>query len=802
MTVGDDDTIASTHSSLGAARVGGDASADERIAGRYQIVRWLGAGGMGRVYEAIDGELGERVALKVLRGGLSDDAIERFRREVKLTRRIQHRNVARMFDIGEHAHERFLTMELVDGAALSQAVSPPVAWPRLRGIASQLCAGLAAAHAAGVIHRDLKPDNVLIERGTDRVVITDFGIARSGDDVGVTQVGALIGTPRYMAPEQLAGEPIDHRADVFALGVMLFELATGMRPWGGDTAIAIAVAQATTPPRALIADVPAELAAVIRDCLAIDRAQRPADVGALIARFADGVVEPSASRPTLRSPAIAPVMTSPASPPPAPRAAPSPAQIATTLGDPAPTYTTLAVLPVACAPGDETLADALLDELIDTLASAGTVRVRPAGVVRAQVDAADPRALGRALDVDHVVVGALRRTPAGVRVVARLISVADGFQIWTHRDDVLAADILATGERLARGVASALSARAVGSERATDPRAVELYLRARGELRRFWGEHARNATALLDQAAQLAPGSPPILAARAFAAVQAWIMDGTAAHAAAAHDAIERALVTGHGEAYLAQSIFQLNRGDFTGGAAALGIALVRAPMSAQVHESAGRLLIELTAPTGPDDGRRHLETAIGLDPGRTQIIRGDLTRLDALLGRWPEADARLDALLRDPDPAVVQLGAVFEARLASWRGDRATMLAAAQVFAPRIEKAGHLLAFFQHTVATGALDRARWEQLTAMFTRRDHPHRMQVLGLQLMAEIAVVLDEPDLAVRALGHAADMGLVDVIWLDGCPLFARFAHDLSWRTLRDEIARRADRVLAAFRGAAS
>src|SRR5262245_30867210 len=152
------------------------------IAERYRIVRWLGGGGMGRVYEALDIELDERVALKVLRSGLSVTALERFRREVKLTRRVQHRNVARMFDIGEHGDERFLTMELVEGEALSRRPLP-VGWDELRELALQLCAGLAAAHAAGVVHRDLKPDNVLIERGTGRVVITDFGIARSGGDI-------------------------------------------------------------------------------------------------------------------------------------------------------------------------------------------------------------------------------------------------------------------------------------------------------------------------------------------------------------------------------------------------------------------------------------------------------------------------------------------------------------------------------------------------------------------------------------------------------------------------------------------
>lgn len=224
MTAGNDDTVASSLPSA----PGGEGAIPELVAERYQIVRWLGGGGMGRVYEALDTELGESIALKVLRAGLADDAVERFRREVRLTRRIQHRNIARMFDIGDHRGEKFLTMELVAGEPLSHVASHAgrLEWERLRQFAVQICEGLAAAHLAGVIHRDLKPDNVLIERGTERVVITDFGIARAGTDTSVTLVGAIVGTPRYMAPEQLAGSELDARADLFALGVIAHELLT------------------------------------------------------------------------------------------------------------------------------------------------------------------------------------------------------------------------------------------------------------------------------------------------------------------------------------------------------------------------------------------------------------------------------------------------------------------------------------------------------------------------------------------------------------------------------------------------
>jgi serine/threonine-protein kinase len=789
---GDDDTIATQRTTAATAAV---LDATELVAGRYRIVRWLGSGGMGRVYEALDTELGEPVALKVLRSGLSDEAIERFRREVKLTRRIQHRNVARMFDISEHAHNKFLTMELIEGVPLSRAFGATagarglITWPRLRSLAQQLCAGLAAAHDAGVVHRDLKPDNVMIEHGTDRVVITDFGIARGGDDVSVTQVGALMGTPRYMAPEQLAGDEVDQRADVFSLGVMLFELATGTRPWSGDNAIVIAVAQATHAPRPITAPhIPAAFAALIGRCIALDPARRPASAAA--------VGEAIASDRAISAPLFDDAVTIPVK-----LTARPPVQDTGLGGGRArrlePEPTTVAVLPVTCAPGDDYLADGLLDDLVDTLSSAGTLRVRPAGVVRSRSEL-DPRELGRALEVDHVVVAALRRTPLGLRVSARLISVADGFQIWAHRDDCSEAEILTIADHLGRSIAAALSARAASGDRPTDPRAVDLYLRARAELRRFWGEHAQNAADLLEQAAGYAPSSPPILGALAFATVQAWIMRGDPELAHRAHEAVERGLATGHGEAYLACATFKLNQGDHEGAASALGTALVRAPMSAPAHETAGKILMEIDTAT---EGRHHLETALGLDPGRANVISAELGRLDALQGNWAAANARYRRLLDDPDPSVVQLGAAFEARLAGWRNDRAAMVAAAAKFAPRVENAANVLAFVEHATTTGELDLARWNSLEQLFTRPDRAQRMQVISLQLMSEVAIILGRHDLAIRALGKAADMGLIDVTWLDGCPLFARFAGDLRWRAIRDEIALRASRVLAAFHSAA-
>lgn len=220
--------------------------------------------------------------------------------------------------------------------------------------------------------------------------------------------------------------------------------------------------------------------------------------------------------------------------------------------------------------------------------------------------------------------------------------------------------------------------------------------------------------------------------------------------------------------------------------------------MSAPAHEVAGKILIEIHAES---EGRYHLETAIGLDPGRANVISGELGRLDALQGQWGAADARCRRLVGDPDPSVAQLGAALEARLASWRQDRPAMVAAAARFAQRIEHTADMLAFFRHTVATGQLDRALWNQLDQRIARPGRPLRMQVMGLQLMAETALALGSHDLALRALARATELGLIDITWLDGCPLFSPLTIDLRWRVIRDDVAERAARVLAAFRSAA-
>jgi tetratricopeptide (TPR) repeat protein/TolB-like protein/predicted Ser/Thr protein kinase len=241
--------------------------------GRYEIMRVLGQGGMGAVYQARDRELDRLIALKVIRPELATDPaiLARFKQELILARNITHKNVVRIYDLGEAEGIRFITMEYVDGDDLRTLLrrhgklSASEAIPMIE----QVCRALDAAHAEGVIHRDLKPQNIMRDK-QGRIVVMDFGLARSLGDSGMTQTGAIVGTMEYMSPEQALGMPLDQRSDIFSVGLIFYELLTGKAPYQADTAIASLMKrtrEVAKPASDVDVSVPKSLSAIVSRCL-------------------------------------------------------------------------------------------------------------------------------------------------------------------------------------------------------------------------------------------------------------------------------------------------------------------------------------------------------------------------------------------------------------------------------------------------------------------------------------------------------------------------------------------------------
>jgi serine/threonine-protein kinase len=252
----------------------------QQLGERFLIERALGTGGMGAVYLARDQRLNERVALKIMHGLalLDPTAGDRLRREASAARRISHVNVVKIFDVGDDQGHLFLSMEYVDGQSLKDLIRRHGTLPieRVRAYIKDICEGLAAAHAEGVVHRDLKPANVIVTPD-QRVKIIDFGLARIADLEGMTATGMLLGTPEYMAPEQIKGGIVDPRTDLYALGALTYHALTGRPPFTGETPIAVSLAQATEqpiPPSKLRAGLSPEWDAFVLRALAKDKEQR------------------------------------------------------------------------------------------------------------------------------------------------------------------------------------------------------------------------------------------------------------------------------------------------------------------------------------------------------------------------------------------------------------------------------------------------------------------------------------------------------------------------------------------------
>jgi serine/threonine-protein kinase len=270
---------AATASVVAASPSGPHVAPGSVFSGRYDVLGTIGKGGMGVVYRARDRQLDEVVALKVLRSDvLKDDPtlLDRFKQEIKLARRITHRNVLRTHDFGETQGTPYISMEYLEGVTLKDLIRGKGALPLPVGlrIAKQMCLGLEAAHQEGVVHRDIKPQNMLIIPETGDLKIMDFGIARVSEmkagAAGLTSTGTVMGTPDYMPPEQAQGLPADFRSDIYSLGIVFYEMFTGHLPFSGDSVMAVVLAHIQKPapaPRQANPAIPPELEAIILRCM-------------------------------------------------------------------------------------------------------------------------------------------------------------------------------------------------------------------------------------------------------------------------------------------------------------------------------------------------------------------------------------------------------------------------------------------------------------------------------------------------------------------------------------------------------
>jgi serine/threonine protein kinase/Tfp pilus assembly protein PilF len=263
-------------------------STGSTFAGRYQIIEELGKGGMGKVYKVHDTKIQEKIALKLIKPDIAKDkkTIERFNNELRLARKIRHKNICQMYDLGEERGTHFITMEFVPGQDLRGLIrqTGQLAVGTMISIARQICDGLTEAHKSGVVHRDLKPSNIMIDKEGD-VRIMDFGIARSLEAKGITGAGVMIGTPEYMSPEQVEGKEIDPRSDIYSLGVILYEMATGRVPFEGDTPFTVGIKhKSETPqnPKEINPQIPEDLNNMILKCLEKDKSSRFQDANEVL----------------------------------------------------------------------------------------------------------------------------------------------------------------------------------------------------------------------------------------------------------------------------------------------------------------------------------------------------------------------------------------------------------------------------------------------------------------------------------------------------------------------------------------
>lgn len=505
----------------------------------YRILEQLGAGGMGVVYKAHDSRLDRALALKLLPEELAQQpqALERFRREARAASALNHPGICTIYDIGEQDGRAFIAMEFIDGETLRSHIhGQALPLEEILKLGIQIAEALEAAHAEGIIHRDIKPANIFVtKRGQAKVL--DFGLAKlipkgiAGGDLdlgGRSQdsssiVGIISGTPSYMSPEQVRGDDLDQRTDIFSLGLLLYEMATGRQAFGGGTGGMIIEAVLTRPPvsvRSINLDIPPRLESIIDKALHKDRGQRyqrAADMLADLQRLkrdtdsgrrdqeeeADSVLvsatDPLSSTGTRTSRASVTQTTTL-----------RPGRVSKIIGS-------LAVLPfenVSRDPENEYLSDGIAGSLINILATVPRLRVMAQSTVfRYKGREIDPQAIGRELNVRAVLTGRMMQSGGSLRIGTELVDVATGAQLWNAQFDRKPGDIFLIQDEISNEISGKLRLQLTRAEKkrlirrdTEDAEAYRLYLQGRHHWNRWTEEGFYKAIGYFQQAVEKDPG--------------------------------------------------------------------------------------------------------------------------------------------------------------------------------------------------------------------------------------------------------------------------------------------------------
>jgi serine/threonine protein kinase/tetratricopeptide (TPR) repeat protein len=756
--LGDNDTVVAT---AGSPRVA-SAQAESLFAGRYQLLEKIGRGGMGTVYRARDTLVGDLVALKILE--LEDnqrgDLLERFRREVRLARRISHHHVARTHDLGEQAGHLFLTMEYVEGEDLQALLGRERAIGAAQAvrIALAVCEGLAAAHAAGVVHRDLKPANVLVEKG-GRVVLTDFGIARAMAGESASRTQGMVGTPMYMSPEQIAGGEVDARSDLYAVGLLLYEMLTGQAPFTGDSPMAVAFARLRLPPPDPSGHpgVTDTLAQLVRQCLAREPAERPAGAQDMVVALSAWLT--SAGEPLeVRLPMATPV-------PGALDSAPRPA--ARTQSRPG--ALGLAVLPLRfIGPKEQDfLGDAVTESLIDALSRTQGTRVQSSGATARFRSERDPRVVGRELGVELVVDGSVQSLGKLVRGSLRLVEVSSGVQLWSGRLEDSGEDIFALQDRLGRRMAETLRSElliATYRDQAT-PELITSYRQTLVMVSTAPRVLPEEVLGPLEECIQQAPGFLPAVALHALAFMRTWFMRTSSSEqdwSGAAWASVERASQQAPDipETMLAKALRATQDGQWRPAVVALRAALGSAPTFAGALQYLGSLQCEAGR---ADEGLARLHSAFELDPALS-IALFEMARCSALRGKMDEYRQYMDQLWSYPFLRLPAL--LLRLRVSAWSKDFEDV----KLCQEELRGEPAQIAINTGYYAAAVLGQEALEPAMARFDgmlAAKLSTRFASMVCQLATEVLCLCGQPERAVAYFLRAADSALIDLEWVDRC-----------------------------------